>query len=129
MCGIAAVFSYGSAAPAVDRTEIEAITERMRPRGPDAGGTWISSDSRLALGARRLAIIDLSDEGPQPMTDVDGELRIVFKGEIYNYRELRGRLERLGAGFHATRNTQALLQLYPHDRAHMVELLRRLFAF
>ncbi|HEX7678389.1 MAG TPA: asparagine synthetase B, partial [Thermoanaerobaculia bacterium] len=89
MCGIAAVFSYGSAAPAVDRDEIEAITERMLPRGPDAGGTWISPDSRVALGARRLAIIDLTDEGTQPMTDVDGALRIVFNGEIYNYRELR----------------------------------------
>src|SRR5258708_9754534 len=104
MCGIAVIFSYGSAAPAVDRTEIEAITERMRPRGPDAGGTWISFDSRVALGARRLAIIDLSDEGTQPMTDVDSELRIVFNGEIYNYRELRTRLERLVRRFHSTRH-------------------------
>ncbi|MGH9419476.1 MAG: asparagine synthase (glutamine-hydrolyzing), partial [Thermoanaerobaculia bacterium] len=83
MCGIAALFAYGNDAPPVDAGEIEAITERMRPRGPDAGGTWISPDSRVALGARRLAIIDLSDEGTQPMTDVDGELRIVFNGEIY----------------------------------------------
>src|SRR4051795_6519209 len=95
MCGIAALFAYGSAAAPVEPVEIEAITERMRPRGPDAGGTWISPDNRVALGSRRLAIIDLSDEGTQPMTDVDGELRIVFNGEIYNYRELRARLERL----------------------------------
>ncbi len=129
MCGIAAIFAYGSAAPAVDRDEIEAITERMRPRGPDAGGTWISPDSRVALGARRLAIIDLTDEGTQPMTDVDGELRIVFNGEIYNYRELRARLERLGARFHSTTDTEVLLQLYRHDGANMVELLRGMFAF
>jgi len=129
MCGIAALFSYGSAAPAVDRDEIEAITERMRPRGPDAGGTWISSDSRIALGARRLAIIDLTDEGTQPMTDVDGALRIVFNGEIYNYRELRARLERLGARFHSTTDTEVLLQLYRYDGASMVELLRGMFAF
>ena len=101
----------------------------MRPRGPDAGGTWISPDARVALGSRRLAIIDLSDEGTQPMTDVDGELRIVFNGEIYNYRELRARLERLGARFHSTTDTEVLLQLYRHDGAAMVELLRGMFAF
>ncbi len=129
MCGIAAIVSYGSAAPAADRDEIEAITERMWPRGPDAGGTWISPDSRVALGARRLAIIDLTDEGTQPMTDVDGELRIVFNGEIYNHRELRARLERLGARFHSTTDTEVLLQLYRHDGANMVELLRGMFAF
>src|SRR3954469_9744987 len=129
MCGIAAVFAYGDSAPVVDAAEIEAITERMRPRGPDAGGTWISDNSRVALGARRLAIIDLSDEGTQPMTDVDGELRIVFNGEIYNYRELRARLERLGARFHSTTDTEVLLQLYRHDGAAMVELLRGMFSF
>jgi asparagine synthase (glutamine-hydrolysing) len=129
MCGIAAIFAYGDSAPAVDPIEIEKITERMRPRGPDAGGTWISPDARVALGARRLAIIDLTDEGTQPMTDVDGELRIVFNGEIYNYRELRTRLERLGARFHSTTDTEVLLQLYRHDGATMVELLRGMFAF
>ncbi|HEV7427618.1 MAG TPA: asparagine synthase (glutamine-hydrolyzing) [Thermoanaerobaculia bacterium] len=129
MCGIAAMFAYGSAAAPVDAAEIEAITERMRPRGPDAGGTWIAPDNRVALGARRLAIIDLSDEGTQPMTDVDGELRIVFNGEIYNYRELRARLERLGARFHSTTDTEVLLQLYRHDGEAMVELLRGMFSF
>src|SRR3954453_14499862 len=129
MCGIAALFAYGSAAAPVEPVEIEAITERMRPRGPDAGGTWISPDNRLALGSRALAIIDLSDEGTQPMTDVDGELRIVFNGEIYNYRELRARLERLGARFHSTTDTEVLLQLYRHDGAAMVELLRGMFSF
>src|SRR3954447_4639704 len=129
MCGIAALFAYGSAAAPVEPVEIEAITERMRPRGPDAGGTWISPDNRVALGSRRLAIIDLSDEGTQPMTDVDGELRIVFNGEIYNYRELRARLERLGARFHSTTDTEVLLQLYRQDGAAMVELLRGMFSF
>jgi asparagine synthase (glutamine-hydrolysing) len=129
MCGIAVLFAYASEAPPVDAREIEAITERMRPRGPDAGGTWISPDTRVALGARRLAIIDLTDEGTQPMTDVDGDLRIVFNGEIYNHRELRARLERLGARFHSTTDTEVLLQLYRHDGAAMVELLRGMFSF
>ena len=129
MCGIAALFAYGSTAPPVDANEIDAITERMRPRGPDAGGTWISPDARVALGARRLAIIDLTEEGTQPMTDIDGDLRIVFNGEIYNHRQLRTRLERLGARFHSTTDTEVLLQLYRHDGAAMVELLRGMFAF
>jgi asparagine synthase (glutamine-hydrolysing) len=129
MCGIAGLFAYGSAAPPVDAAEIAAITEWMRPRGPDAGGTWISPDARVSLGSRRLAIIDLTDEGTQPMTDVDGELRIVFNGEIYNYRELRARLVRLGARFHSTTDTEVLLQLYRHDGAAMVELLRGMFSF
>jgi asparagine synthase (glutamine-hydrolysing) len=129
MCGIAAILAYGSAAAPVDAAEISAITERMRARGPDAGGTWISPDARVGLGSRRLAIIDLTDEGTQPMTDVDGELRIVFNGEIYNYRELRARLERIGARFHSTTDTEVLLQLYRHDGAAMVELLRGMFSF
>ncbi len=129
MCGIAGVFAYGDGAPAVDRAELEAMNERMRPRGPDAGGVWLSGDARAGLAARRLAIIDLSDEGTQPMADVDGELRIVFNGEIYNHRELRARLERFGARFHSTSDTEVLLQLYRRDGEGMVDLLHGMFAF
>src|SRR5205807_7353826 len=129
MCGIAAMFAYGSAAAPVEADEITAITERMRPRGPDAGGIWISPDARVGLGSRRLAIIDLTDEGTQPMTDIDGELRIVFNGEIYNHRELRARLERFGARFHSTSDTEVLLQLYRRDGEAMIDLLRGMFAF
>src|SRR5882724_8007388 len=129
MCGISALFAYGESAPPIDPHEIEAITERMRPRGPDAGGTWTSPEGRVSLGARRLAIIDLTEEGTQPMTDVEGELHIVFNGEIYNHRELRQRLQRLGARFHSTSDTEVLLQLYRRDGAAMVELLRGMFTF
>src|SRR5438034_2636063 len=129
MCGIAGVFAYGGGAPPVDPAELEAMNERMRPRGPDAGGLWIAAEGRVGLAARRLAIIDLSAEGTQPMTDVDGELQIVFNGEIYNHRELRARLERFGARFHSTSDTEVLLQLYRHDGEAMVELLRGMFAF
>jgi len=129
MCGIAAVFAYGDGAPAVDRAEVERMTERMRPRGPDAGGTWFAGDERVGLGARRLAIIDLTAEGTQPMSGVEGQLRIVFNGEIYNHRELRERLMRFGARFHSTSDTEVLLQMYRHDGARMLELLRGMFAF
>jgi len=128
MCGIAALFAYGDAPP-VRREELEAINERMRPRGPDAGGMWISSDGRVGLASRRLAIIDLTPEGDQPLTDTAGELVIVFNGEIYNHRELRARLERGGARFHSSSDTEVLLQLYRAHGADMVELLRGMFAF
>src|SRR4051794_6530112 len=129
MCGIAALFAYGDDAPPVRREELEAINERMRPRGPDAGGIWISDDRRVGLASRRLAIIDLSPEGDQPLMDTSGELMIVFNGEIYNHRELRARLERGGARFHSSSDTEVLLQLYRAHGADMVELLRGMFAF
>jgi asparagine synthase (glutamine-hydrolysing) len=129
MCGIAGVFAYGGGAPPADRAELEAMNERMRPRGPDAGGVWLDGGGRVGLAARRLAIIDLSPEGTQPMTDVDGELRIVFNGEIYNHRQLRARLERFGARFHSTTDTEVLLQLYRHDGEAMVDLLSGMYAF
>jgi len=129
MCGIAALFAYRDAAPPVDRGELEAITERMRPRGPDAGGTWLSPDARTGLGARRLAIIDLSPDGDQPMSDAAGELHIVFNGEIYNHAALRARLQRLGVRFRSTSDTEVLMELYRHDGERMIELLRGMYAF
>jgi asparagine synthase (glutamine-hydrolysing) len=127
MCGITALFAYR--APSVDRAELERITESMRSRGPDAGGTWISPDGRVGLGSRRLAIIDLSDEGTQPMFDVERELVIAFNGEIYNYRELRASLERGGARFHSRTDTEVLLRLYRRDGERMLGLLRGMYAF
>lgn len=129
MCGITAIFAYGPSADAVQQRELEAITESMRSRGPDAGGTWISPDGRAGLGSRRLAIIDLTDEGTQPMFDVERELAIVFNGEIYNHRELRASLERNGARFHSHTDTEVLLQLYRRDGADMLGLLRGMYAF
>src|SRR5258708_17717811 len=129
MCGISALFAYRDAAPPIERAEVDAITERMRPRGPDAGATWFSPDGRVGLGCRRLAIIDLTDEGTQPLHDVDGELTIVFNGEIYNHRELRARLIDYGAHFHSTTDTEVLLQMYRRYGQTMVELLRGMFAF
>jgi asparagine synthase (glutamine-hydrolysing) len=129
MCGIAAMFAYGREAAPLDAGELQQITSSMIPRGPDAGGTWLADDGRVALGSRRLAIIDLSDEATQPMWDVDGQLVIVFNGEIYNYRELRASLERGGQRFHSQSDTEVLLGLYRRDGERMVDLLRGMFAF
>jgi asparagine synthase (glutamine-hydrolysing) len=129
MCGITAIFAYGERAPAVNPEELDAVTASMRARGPDAGGTWISPDARVGLGSRRLAIIDLTDEGTQPMFDVERELVLVFNGEIYNHRELRASLERGGARFHSHTDTEVLLQLYRRDGERMLGLLRGMYAF
>jgi asparagine synthase (glutamine-hydrolysing) len=129
MCGITAIFAYGAGAPPVSGDELEAITESMRSRGPDAGGTWISDGGRVGLGSRRLAIIDLSDEGRQPMFGVGGEIAIVFNGEIYNHRELRASLERGGARFHSHTDTEVILQLWRRDGPAMLGLLRGMYAF
>jgi asparagine synthase (glutamine-hydrolysing) len=129
MCGISAIFAYHPDAPPVDREEVAAITERMYPRGPDAGGTWFSDDGRVGLGSRRLAIIDLSPDGVQPMTDTSGDFVIVFNGEIYNHADLRKRLERHGARFRSHSDTEVILELYKHDGPAMVELLRGMYTF
>jgi asparagine synthase (glutamine-hydrolysing) len=127
MCGITAIFAYGADADPVNAGELATITQRMFARGPDAGGTWISPDRRVGLGSRRLAIIDLTPEGEQPMFDVDRELIIVFNGEIYNHRELRATLARRGARFHSSSDTEVLLQMYRAHGERMVELLRGMF--
>lgn len=129
MCGIAALFAYGADAAPLRREEADAITARMFARGPDSGGVWISADARAALGSRRLAIIDPTPEGAQPMFSADGTLGIVFNGEIYNHRELRERLVRRGARFHSTTDTEVLLESYRQYGEEMVGLLRGMFAF
>lgn len=129
MCGIAGVFGYRSTGNTVNRDELETMTEFLRPRGPDDGGTWVSADSRVGLGARRLAIIDLTRDGAQPMADQAEELRIVFNGEIYNHRELRVRLQRRGVTFRSTSDTEVLLEMYRHHGEEMLELLRGMYAF
>jgi asparagine synthase (glutamine-hydrolysing) len=127
MCGIAAIFAYRERAAPVDRAELDRITAHMLTRGPDAGATWLSTDERVGLGSRRLAIIDLSDEATQPMHDA--ELSVVFNGEIYNHRELRRSLEASGAQFRTTSDTEVLLHLYRRDGERMTEVLRGMYAF
>ena len=90
MCGVVGVVSKTLGAQ-ID--VLMHMRDTMRHRGPDDAGFWSSTDGRVALAHRRLAIIDLSPGGHQPMTDEKGDLCIVFNGEIYNYREVRGALE------------------------------------
>src|SRR5689334_8269189 len=129
MCGIAGIFAYLAVAPQVDRRELGRMNARMAARGPDGSGDWLSQDGRIGLTHRRLAIIDLSERGAQPMLSADGALSITFNGEIYNYRELRAELEAKGRRFRTETDAEVLLQLYADRGPAMVEALRGMFAF
>jgi len=129
MCGIAGIFAYGASAPPVDQEELLRIREHMINRGPDGAGLWISPDRRVGLAHRRLAIIDLSQTGAQPMATADGRYRITFNGEIYNYRELKKELQAKGYVFHSNSDTEVLLHLYADRGEDMVHALRGMYAF
>lgn len=129
MCGIAGIFAYLDVAPGVCRAELTSMNARMAARGPDGSGDWFSADGRVGFTHRRLAIIDLSPRGAQPMRSVDGMLTITFNGEIYNYRQLKAELEAKGCRFRSDSDTEVLLQLYADRGASMVEVLRGMFAF
>ncbi len=129
MCGIATIFAYSSAAPPVDMEELLRIRDRMVSRGPDGSGAWLSQDGRVGLAHRRLAIIDLSEAGAQPMFSPDGRQAIVFNGEIYNYRELRRDLEGRGHLFRSESDTEVLLALYRDKGEGMLQDLRGMYAF
>lgn len=129
MCGIAGIHAYLDVAPRVDRGELVRMNERMVARGPDGSGLWVNQDGRTGFGHVRLAIIDLSEGGAQPMHASDGRLTITFNGEIYNYRELRAELQAKGRAFRSGSDTEVLLQLYAEYGAGMVSRLRGMFAF
>ena len=129
MCGIAAVFSLSSALPPVDPAELGRMCDRLAPRGPDGSGTWLDPRGRVGLGHRRLAIIDLSPTGAQPMSDPRGRFRIVFNGEIYNYLELRRELEATGHQFRSHSDTEVILALYETHGWDFLPRLRGMFTF
>lgn len=129
MCGLNGVFAYHPAASAPAEAELVATRDHMHRRGPDGSGAWWSEGRRCGFGHRRLAIIDLSDAGLQPMVSADGAFAIVFNGEIYNYRALRAELEAQGARFRSHSDTEVLLELYARRGASMTESLRGMYAF
>jgi asparagine synthase (glutamine-hydrolysing) len=121
MCGIAVNFSSGERAAALD-------LERIRHRGPDSSGEWRSPDGRCWLGATRLAIVDLSPTGAQPMTDPATGNVIVTNGEIYNHRAVREKLGR-NVDWRGTSDTETLLVGYARWGQAVVEHLKGMFAF
>src|ERR1041385_834597 len=120
MCGIAAHFSFDTPATPLDLALIA-------HRGPDASGEWISTDRRIWLGNTRLAILDLSVNGAQPMVDRATGNVIVVNGEIYNHLDLRAELGALD--WRGTSDTETLLLGYAHWGRAMLDRLKGMFPF
>lgn len=112
MCGIAGLCNWKGDI----QKNINKMNDRMFHRGPDAGGCYIESDGSVALGHRRLSIVDLSPAGAQPMESHSGRYVIAFNGEIYNHRKLREKLLKEGKvnKFRGTSDTEVLLELFEH---------------
>lgn len=125
MCGIAGKINFGEGAP-VARPEIEAMIRPIEHRGPDGHG--IHLDGPVGLGHLRLAIIDV-DGGPQPMTNEDGTVWIVYNGEIYNFQALRADLIARGHQFRSHCDTEVIIHLYEEYGQDCVRHLRGMFAF
>ncbi len=105
------------------------LNELQRRRGPDGAGLWSSDDNRIVLGHRRLAIIDTSSAGAQPMRDATGRWVITFNGEIYNYRALRMELEQLGCRLCTNSDTEVLINAIAQWGEAGLRKLRGMYAF
>ena len=131
MCGIAGFLDLSGACSREQFThQITTMTEALAHRGPDDQGLWMDLEAGIALGHRRLAIVDLSAEGHQPMVSRSGRLVLIFNGEIYNFLELREELEALGHSFRGHSDTEVMLAAF--EQWGLVESLRRfngMFAF
>lgn len=127
MCGICGMMRLG-AAPLQEGDLLDRMTDVLAHRGPDDRGTW--REPRVALGARRLAVLDLSPAGHQPMVSADGSVVLVYNGEVYNFRELARRhdLEGRGPALRSRTDTEVLLRLWQEMGVAMVRELNGMFA-
>lgn len=108
MCGIAGIL--GSCEGVSNRSIVAAMMRRIRHRGPDSSGVWADDSANVAFGHRRLAVIDLSPAGHQPMVSASGRTVLVFNGEIYNFAELRRELVAAGVALRGNSDTEVLLE-------------------
>ncbi|MFF9306855.1 N-acetylglutaminylglutamine amidotransferase [Streptomyces sp. NPDC014777] len=125
MCGLSGEMRFDGTRP--DLTAVERMNDRLAARGPDGEGVW--SRGAVALGHRRLKIIDLSERGAQPLTDTEQQITGVFNGCIYNYQELREELRALGHRFRSTSDTEVVLAAYRQWGTSCVDHFHGMFAF
>src|SRR5688572_8079609 len=125
MCGFAGVMDFSGEAVPIER--IRRMTETLVHRGPDASGEY--TDGPIGIGSRRLAIIDLTPAGHQPMPGRNADTVIVYNGEIYNFPQLRIDLESLGSTFHSRSDTEVLIRAYETWGEACLDRLNGHFAF
>jgi asparagine synthase (glutamine-hydrolysing) len=126
VCGIAGRINYKSERP-VPQALLRGMCDLIAHRGPDASDTWMRGHA--GLGHRRLAIIDLSAAGTQPMSTADGQIWLTFNGEIYNFLELRAELEARGHRFRSQTDSEVILYAYREFGVDCLSRLRGMFAF
>jgi len=126
MCGIAGIIGFKHT---VSESDVKKMTDALAHRGPDGDGIWMNEENNACLGHRRLAIIDLSDQGAQPMHSESGRYTIIFNGEIYNYVELRQSLIQAGHKFKTENDTEVLLRLFELKGKDCLADLDGMFAF
>lgn len=125
MCGIV---GFAGRSGGMDATQLDRCRDAISHRGPDAASSWISGDGCVAMAHRRLAIVELSQAGAQPMHWPEPALSIVFNGEIYNHHDLREELRAMGFGFRGHSDTEVILAGYAHWGEGVFERLRGMFA-
>lgn len=128
MCGICGIYEYGASAPGVTRELIAKMRDTMAHRGPDDSGVWVDPDHRVGLGHRRLAIVDLSPAGHNPMSNEDDRIWITFNGEIYNHQKLRPGLLEHGHFYKSRTDTETIIHLYEERGLDFVVQLEGDFA-
>lgn len=126
MCGIVGIVANSK--PEFAESRISLMLDRVRHRGPDDSGTYFSRCGRCTLGHTRLAILDLSPSGHQPMVSQNSRYVIVFNGEIYNFRDLRDRLRSQGHSFKTESDTEVILAMYEEFGPECVSHFHGMFA-
>ena len=125
MCGIAGILNANG--EPVSPVHLQRMTDALAHRGPDGEGVY--ADTCIGLGHRRLAIIDLSSAGHQPMTTSDGRFVISYNGEVYNFQELRLELESCGREFHSRTDTEVVLNAFAEWGVDALNRFNGMFAF
>src|SRR5262249_52418525 len=126
MCGICGIVSTDPTYP-VSESTLLSMRDSLAHRGPDDAGHYLAPG--VAMGSRRLAIVDLSERARMPMNTPDERYWIIYNGEVYNFQELRRRLELRGCKFRSNSDTEVLLYLYATEGPSMLDRLNGMFAF
>lgn len=130
MCGICGFYKINKNSPFIGKDFLNMMNNQMLLRGPDGGDIWLQDDNICGLGHRRLSIIDLSDSASQPMINEDGSICLAFNGEIYNHREIRNELTKIGGHVWKTdhSDTEVIIHAYEEWGLKCINKFRGMFA-